>query len=337
MSLNAKNYKEFYFGALISKSWIYKGKAMNKDELESTDNKINAIAYITRTRENNGCEMLANNVWIDASYIEKWNAITIWDTTATCFYQDKQFITGDHMVIIRADWLNKYTWLYIVTLLNIESYKYSYGRAFVIDKIKNTILKLPVNDLWNPDRTYMENYIKSLHSKPITTKNKPWKNMFHTDEWKEFRIGDIFETKKAYAYNKETFEESITGKLPCITRTSMNNGCDYKWEITEDLIIEQWNALTIGWEWILCFYQPEIFVCWTNITILRNKFLNKYVGMFLCSIINIYSKWRFSYWRAFNRWQIIKSIIKLPVNSEWNPDREYMENYIKNLPYGDRI
>ena len=29
--------------------------------------------------------------------------------------------------------------------------------------------------------------------------------------------------------------------------------------------------------------------------------------------------------------------IKLPVNSEWNPDREYMENYIKNLPYGDRI
>ena len=67
------------------------------------------------------------------------------------------------MVVVRADnWLNEKTALYIVTILNNEQFKYSYGRAFLMDRIKDTIIKLPVNENDNPDWNYMENYIKSL-------------------------------------------------------------------------------------------------------------------------------------------------------------------------------
>ena len=48
------------------------------------------------------------------------------------------------------------------TILNNEQFKYSYGRAFLMDRIKDTIIKLPVNENDNPDWNYMENYIKSL-------------------------------------------------------------------------------------------------------------------------------------------------------------------------------
>ncbi|MBR4765306.1 MAG: restriction endonuclease subunit S, partial [Clostridia bacterium] len=116
--------KEFRCGDLISD--IHKAQAINKDDLTVSDNDTNTIRYITRTGENNGCELLADRREVSEDFVERGNAITIGDTTATCFYQDEAFITGDHMVVVRADsWLNKNRALYVITLLNNEQYKYS--------------------------------------------------------------------------------------------------------------------------------------------------------------------------------------------------------------------
>lgn len=159
--IKVQDWKEFRLGDYLSK--VYKAKAINKDDIPVATDPNYAIRYITRTAENNGCEMLADVREIDSKNIEKPNAISIGDTTATCFYQEKQFITGDHMVIVRADkWLNKYTAMFIVALLNNEQYKYSYGRAFLKDRIEDTLLKLPADEHGEPDWNYMEKYIKSL-------------------------------------------------------------------------------------------------------------------------------------------------------------------------------
>ena len=45
-------------GNLIQKP--YKAKAFNKDELEETTEQDFGIHYITRTSENNGCELIVN-------------------------------------------------------------------------------------------------------------------------------------------------------------------------------------------------------------------------------------------------------------------------------------
>lgn len=128
MNLDINNWKEFTFGRLICS--IAKAKALNKDDLQIATNEKSGIRYITRTAENNGCEFLAEVSSVDSSFIQEGNAITIGDTTATCFYQSEKFITGDHMVVIHADWLDEILALYVVTILNKEQYKYSYGRAF---------------------------------------------------------------------------------------------------------------------------------------------------------------------------------------------------------------
>lgn len=161
MVLNISEWKGFRFGDWISR--IYKAKAINKDDLCEAIDKENAIRYITRTSEDNGCELLADRSEVLPKMIEKANAITIGDTTATCFYQDEEFITGDHMVVVRADeWLNKYTAMFVLAILNNEQYKYSYGRAFLMDRIEDTMMKLPADSDGNPDWKYMEKYIKSL-------------------------------------------------------------------------------------------------------------------------------------------------------------------------------
>ncbi len=160
-TLTINQWKEFRFGDLISA--IYKAKAINKDDLSVADTGYDSIRYITRTAEDNGCELHAIRSELSTNIIEDGNAISIGDTTATCFYQDEEFITGDHMVVVRADsWLNKYTGLFIVTILQGEQYKYSYGRAYLMDRIKDTIVKLPVDANGNPDWQFMENYVKAL-------------------------------------------------------------------------------------------------------------------------------------------------------------------------------
>lgn len=175
--LNVNEWQEFRFGNLISS--INKSKALNKDDLIETNNKKHSIRYITRTGENNGCELLVDISTVDKAYIQDKNAISIGDTTATCFYQNEDFITGDHMVVVRAEWLNKPLGLYITSILNKEQYKYSYGRAFLMDRIKDTIIKLPIvrnsdkspvldeskrysEQGYLPDWQWMENYMKSL-------------------------------------------------------------------------------------------------------------------------------------------------------------------------------
>ena len=176
-AINIDTWQDFEFGKLISK--IYKAKAHNKDDLTETNTPLSSIRYITRTAENNGCELIVSLNDIDSDTIEEANAITIGDTTATCFYQDEKFIAGDHMVVVRAEWLNKARALFILSILRKEQYKYSYGRAFLMDRIKSTTLKLPIvhnddgtpyvdethkfsDDGYVPDWTFMENYIKSL-------------------------------------------------------------------------------------------------------------------------------------------------------------------------------
>ena len=175
-SIKQGEWKCFTFGRLINR--IYKSHAYTKDDLnEQIFKNDSTIRYITRTAEDNGCELIVKNEVL--SYVEEGNAITIGDTTATCFYQEEKFVTGDHMIVIRADWLNTYTGLYITTLLNYEQYRYSYGRAFLMDRVKETVLKLPIcrykdgspiidetkeysDEGYIPDWKFMEDYIKSL-------------------------------------------------------------------------------------------------------------------------------------------------------------------------------
>lgn len=152
-------WKWFEFGSLIDTPT--KGVAYNDYELiESDANDENRINYITRTNTNNGCKSMVVNE--NFSGLEEGNAITIGDTTATIYYQPVPFICGDHMVIIRAPWLNIYTGTFVVSILKREAYRYNYGRAFIIEKIKKTMVKLPVDSSDKPDWQFMEDYIKSL-------------------------------------------------------------------------------------------------------------------------------------------------------------------------------
>ena len=102
----------------------------------------------------------------DEDYVTKGNCIVfIGDgqgSVGYSTYQENDFIGSTTLSMGRNDYLNKYNALFIVTLLDKERFKYSFGRKWNGEKLKNTKIKLPVGGDGNPDWQFMEDYIKFL-------------------------------------------------------------------------------------------------------------------------------------------------------------------------------
>ena len=58
--------------------------------------------------------------------------------------------------------MNKYNALFIITVIKANKYRFSYGRKWTLDKMKESIIKLPSKDDGTPDFEFMERFIKSL-------------------------------------------------------------------------------------------------------------------------------------------------------------------------------
>ena len=67
-----------------------------------------------------------------------------------------------------------------------------------------------------------------------------------------------------------------------------------------------------------------------------NPNLNQYNGLFLASILSK-ERPKYSFGRSWTGERLKKTKIKLPVTPEGTPDWQFMEDYIKSLPYSKNI
>lgn len=90
------------------------------------------------------------------------------------YYQPKRF-TCSHDVnpLYRKDGeFNALTGLFVATVIMHDRYRWDYGRKWRPMRMVHSEIKLPVTSDGKPDWQWMEDYIRSLHSKPITTANR---------------------------------------------------------------------------------------------------------------------------------------------------------------------
>lgn len=362
MKLNVSEWKEFIVGKVFDCNTTI---LSIKDVLENGN-----IPFISRTAENNGCD---GYVVVEEEAITKGQCLTIGAEGIYCFYQPKDFATGNKVYTLRNNELNFYQYIFVATILNKEDYKYSYGRARIKSKLENEVIKLPIQynsdgsplldntykyseQGYVPDWQFMEDYIKSLHYKPLTTKRVNEKKIeLNVSQWEDFYLGDLFdEMYKGKAYTDEDLEGIVSERVvPYITRTDMDNGCKYMANVTSDFNIEKGNAISIGDTTATCFYQKNDFITGDHMVVLRASWLNQLRGLFFIGLFGL-EKLKYSYGRAYKMDNIKKTIFKLPIqrnadgspvidkekkyhNKGYIPDWQFMENYINSLPYSDRI
>lgn len=259
------------------------------------------------------------------------------------FYQDESFYAVSHgrVNILKPKFgLTKNTALFIVTIIKQEQYKYSYGRAVYSNVAENIDIKLPIKPNGEPDFEFMEKYINSLHIKPLTTKNKKEQAPnLNISKWKEFRLEELFEIVRGdrIVRNVDYFDtQDEIYQYPVITTTTTDNGVDGYYEKANC----QGNCIISGGEANGLFTTYQETSCWVLDTarIYKPKgfTMNKYLGLFFATELG-YNMYRFSYGRKAKPSNMYSLIIKLPVNLNGKPNFEFMKNYIKSLPYGDKI
>jgi len=328
---NKKQWKAFTVSSLFNV------KSIGAISIEELEKKYGAgeFPYVTRTANNNG---------ISGFYDYKSspsNVLTIETTlSGLCFYHDYEFSTGDHIAVLipKGFILNKYIALFIKTIWRKNHYKFDYGRPATIYNIKKIQLILPTKDE-KPDWIYMEEYIKSIESsisfKNIPTQNIRGTDLINTEHWKWFEIRELFDVDTGKDLLYYTLQN---GEYPVIGHKALDNGVTCTTQELDGYILYD-NTKTISLADRGNFYatvQLEHFYIGTRVKALKAKFdSNIYRLLFICTLINK-EQFRFSYGRnCCANTETLK--IKLPVNTQEFPDWKFMEDYIKNLPYGDLI
>ena len=153
-------------------------------------------------------------------------------------------------------------------------------------------------------------------------------------EWKEFKIGDLFEVKSNPQLNKDSFEFDENAEYPYFTRTVFNNGIlGYVKYLDEEHKIKG-NAIAVGLIAMQFFYMEKDFYAGQFTKTIYPKFenFNKNLGLFFASLFNANKN---TYLKNFVVKDFEKdftnTIIALPINSSQKPDLNLMQTFIENL------
>ncbi len=138
------------------------------------------VPFIGATENNNGITSFASKDEIratkkdgefDESYsigekIYSPNCITVSNngSVGNAFYQIRPFTCSHdiNILYLKDRELNPYIAIFLCCIIELEKYRWNYGRKWRPMRMPKSIIKLPVDEYNNPDWKYMEEYIKSL-------------------------------------------------------------------------------------------------------------------------------------------------------------------------------
>ena len=238
--------------------------------------------------------------------------------------------------------LNEYTGLFLVTAINRSLKNSSYA-----DQISSTVLaelsiKLPSDKYGSPDFSYMEEYMKNREiavsaslTKLQSAKQSAVFRKIDAKEWRNFHLYDIFEIDSGTKLDKAKMDTTIP-KISFVGRSNFNNGITQKVNEIKGLTPYDSGCLTLalGGAYLgSCFIQEEPFYTSQNVAVLIPKEnITFEAKQFIATAIFKESQ---NNYRAFikelNAHIKRDFLIKLPANTDGDPDYNYMTAYISKI------
>ena len=281
-------------------------------------------------RSNANCGVSSRILRVEKKEPFKAGSITVamGGSVLSSFVQQEDFYTGQNVkVLVPLKEMSLSEKLFYCQCIEANRFRFStFGREanYTFDS-----LLVPSRDEV-PPKIKKANTDLSFNSKSLSeTKIK-----LNTSNWKWFRYDEIFEIKKGKRLTKADMQD---GNIPYIGAIDSNNGISAY--ISNDEHLHQGNTITVSYNGSIAeaFYQTTKFWATDDVNVLYPKFtLNRYIAMFLITLIHR-EKYRFNYGRKWDKELMEASLIKLPAvkiaPSEYEPDWQFMEDYIKSLPY----
>lgn len=330
---------EYQFNRLFEKINVNNLKYKVK-ELPDKPNSEYSLPALTAGIQNQGLNCYVPRE--EATILK--NVITISANGANSgatFYQTQEFTVLQDAHAFKWIYNNKQLsdnqYLFIVSVINktIRD-KYTWKDKSCLKRIMSDKIRLPIknNEI---DFEFMESYMKQMLEEAEKRleklkQSKYTKHLIDVNNWKKFRVGDLFES----SLSKDDIQSTnITdGDYPLISAGKTNNGV--KAYIQDDnATLQKANTITVDM-FGKVFYQKKPYYCVSHgrVNILTPKFhMNEKQGLFLANIIEIVSR-KYEYNEMCTGTKLCEDIIKLPVTSDGKPDWKYMENYMQKI-YND--
>lgn len=362
MSLNIGEWKEFLVKDIFE---VQYGVNLELNVcVETTQDDPEAVNFVSRSKDNNGVTAYIKPI----SELEPQSAglITVaggGSSVLSTFVQSEPFYSGRdlYLLIPREEYkdISQEAKLFICAVIMANKYKYSFGRQ-ANKTLPYITLKLPAKNNM-PDWQFMESYMKSLHHKPLTTKNKVGNGLvLKVDDWKAFKVESIFIMHNGKGITKEEIEDNA-GDFIVVQSGEENNGVLGKIDLgyckEMNYMFSTKPCLTVARSGSAGFVSFQKYGCVVGdsakILLLEDEVATVEVYLFLRTILQA-NKFKYAYGRKVTEQKYLAEELRLPIRHNadgtpyidktckysekgYVPDWEFMENYIKSLPYGDRV
>jgi len=368
MKFDTTEWKTFLLNKLYK---IKMGNGFDKDKMTMDNPEVN---FVSRVSYNNGVDIKIDRVIGTEPFPAGLVTVALGGSyLGSCFIQEEPFYTAQNVAVMEpvTKEITHNINLFITVLVRFEcrTKYYAFGRELNIHINRDFSIDLPIkknmdgtpvvdntfeysDDGYVPDWQFIEEYMKSLRSKPLTTKNRVGNTPeLDVSGWKEFVLGNLFEIKKGKRLTAEDQEEGNNNYIGAI---DSNNGIANH---IGQAPIHSGNTITLSYDGSIgeAFYQKDPYWATDAVNALYSKYegFNKYIGLFILPLLR-QEKYRFSYGRKWTIDKMKSTIIRLPIQRNYDgtpiidantvysdegyiPDWQYMEDYIKSLPYGDRL
>ena len=286
----------------------------------------NGIPFVSRQERNNGVAARVEEIEGVAPNPPHTLSVAASGSVLATFYQPEPYYTAYHVFcLVPKKQLSVVELLVYSKTINSNKYKYSYGR-----QANKTLRELLI-----PDRREIGILCKkfNLLKQPSRESSSHTRISLGDRIWKWFRYDEIFQIRKGKRLTKRNMK---LGKTPFVGAIDSNNGyrqfIDQKADHTGNTITVNYNG-SVG----EAFFQPSPYCASDDVNVLYPLFkMNVYIGLFLVSLIK-FEKYRFNYGRKWHKDRMSKSNIKLPIDTSGNPDWQFMQDYIKSLPYSSNL
>jgi hypothetical protein len=313
---------------------IKNGNGFELINMEETEpNEIYTCNFISRTEKNNGISARVEMTDIDP-FPANTISVAVGGSVLATFLQSEPYYTGFHIqVLIPKKEYTQIEMLFYAYCIRQNKYRYNYGR-----QANKTLKNIEIPETMPKEWQYLSvEKINTLKKEPILDK----KIELGVARWKYFETNEIFNNIEiAKSTDLNTLEEVENG-VPYVGRSRDRNGVTSF--IEDGYFINELKSkgqcLTVamvGDSTCSTFWQEKDFIASQNIMILRSKEMNKYTSLFISQIIYA-EKYRFSYGRTLSKTNFENTPLKLPTTPQGQPDWQFMEDYIKSLPYSKSI
>lgn len=300
------------------------------------------IPMVTKRAEDNGIIAYVSKEDFPSHKLRK-NIITVGSNTGNTHFHGYECIVNFNCVILQPLYGSIASCLFFTAVIgNIAKELFNDNFTATADRLTELVVPLPVDDSGRPNYELMANYIAEIYPDFTDVEESLIDEQLRLSdrEWQEFFVEDIFNIYQGKKWITKGELANNPGRVPLISNSGSNNGVMglvnpeglSKCSIASNVI-----TVAVSGSAGATFYQGKPAVINSGVLILKGKVdICSLAYLFLTAVVSKACE-RFDYGMKASADRVSKLSIRLPITPTGDPDYDFMERYIKSLPFSSVI